>query len=105
MAKSWITWGAELTVPRYGAITVVKRSATQFHVGFFVGITKKSVQDGWDTVEVKGKKKKIPKMKQVDYVTLIGGNQGKIGEITESASWTVSGQLVAYRWPADKNKL
>jgi uncharacterized protein (TIGR02594 family) len=48
-AKSWITWGNNVSTPKFGVITVIKKktsgfshatgSQTGFHVGFFISIS------------------------------------------------------------------
>lgn len=115
LAASWKDWGEELTEPRYGAITVVTRSAdpVQYHVGFFVGMAEKSVPDGEEEVEVKAKdgtvtRKTKKKFKKVKAVRLLSGNYSRM--IKEDADWTVEAadsparHLVSYRWPTAKEK-
>lgn len=115
LAASWNNWGEELTEPRYGAITVVTRSAdpVQYHVGFFVGIAEKSVPDGEEEVEVKAKdgtvtRKTKKKFKKVKAVRLLSGNYSRM--IKEDADWTVEAvdsparHLISYRWPTAKEK-
>lgn len=70
-APSWERYGYELTLPLYGAITVVKRSGgSGRHVAFFV-------------------------KSSGNTVTLLGGNQGnRVCEKSFPAS-----SVVCYRWP------
>lgn len=115
LAESWKSWGEEISEPRYGAITVVTRSAnpTQYHVGFYVGMGEKSVADGEEEVEVKGKdgsvtKQTKKKRKRVKAVRLLSGNYSRM--IKEDAGWAVdpadspATHLVSYRWPTAKEK-
>lgn len=82
LAKSWLNWGAELSSPRYGAITVIKKkgassdqatgSSTGFHVAFYVSST-------------------------ATYLRLLGGNQG---DQVKYSNFSLSGYDVkGYRWP------
>ncbi|MTV41520.1 TIGR02594 family protein [Duganella radicis] len=115
LAESWKNWGEEISEPRYGAITVVTRSANpvQYHVGFYVGMGEKTMADGEEEVEVKAKdgtvtKKKKKKFKKVKAVRLLSGNYSRM--IKEDAGWTVDAadnpalHLVSYRWPTEKEK-
>jgi len=115
LAESWKKWGEEISEPRYGAITVVTRSAdpVQYHVGFYVGMGEKNIVEGEEEFEVKGKdgkvtKKTRKKYKKVKAVRLISGNYSRM--IKEDAGWTVDAadspatHLVSYRWPTEKEK-
>lgn len=116
MADSWTNWGEKIDVPRYGAITVVKRGEAmtkkgmeaQYHVGFFTGTIVKNHPDGFDEVEVNGKKVKKKKYKKVNCVALLSGNMSDT--IRELAEWTVNEaddanmHLVGYHWPTAKEK-
>lgn len=102
-AKSWVEWGKALGEPKYGAITVVKRGENAFHVGFFLDIVKLNKPDGFEEVDIGGKKTKRQKYRKVDHIRLLGGNQGSVGRVSESAGWTTE-KLVAYRWPTDAEK-
>ena len=112
-ASSWLNWGEKISEPRYGAITVVTRSAQPllYHVGFYVGMGKKYIKDGDEAVlDKKGNDtgKRRPKRKAVDAVNLLSGNFSS--RIREFADWTVNAadspdtHLVEYRWPTAKEK-
>ncbi|HEX5343550.1 MAG TPA: TIGR02594 family protein [Duganella sp.] len=114
-AESWKTWGQEISEPRYGAITIVTRSAdpVQYHVGFYVGMGEKDIADGEEEFEVKGKDGKVTKktrkrFRKVKAVRLLSGNYSRT--IMEDAGWTVDAadnpakHLVSYRWPTEKEK-
>lgn len=114
LAESWKDWGDEISEPRYGAITVVTRAKTKkgflYHVGFFLGIIEKNVNDGFEEIEKNDKKGNIYKVKKakfrkVKYVKLLSGNFSNT--IIEFAEWTLSADdsvkhLVSYRWPNAK---
>lgn len=114
LAESWKNWGEQLSEPRYGAITVVTRSAKpEYHVGFYTGTTEKNVEDGVEEVEVKGKdgtitKKTKKKFRKVKMVRLLSGNFSRM--VRDFAGWTVDPaddpalHLVSYRWPTEKEK-
>jgi uncharacterized protein (TIGR02594 family) len=71
-AKSWIGWGDKLTSYKYGAVVIVNQIGTSsYHVGFAVGQT--------DT-----------------YTTILGGNQGSIGAVTESNFYNSSYNFYYY---------
>lgn len=78
-AASWLEFGAELTTPRYGAITVIYNAsmaqtsltASGNHVGFLL--------DGG----------------LGNSVTLLGGNQGRRVKISTFSGWEIKG----FRWP------
>ena len=105
--------GEKISEPRYGAITVVTRSAEPllYHVGFYVGLGKEYIKDGDEAVlDKKGNDtgKRRPKRKAVDAVNLLSGNFSS--RIREFADWTVNAadspdtHLVEYRWPTAKDK-
>lgn len=109
-AEKWLDWGEEIKEPRYGAITVVTRGVGKYHVGFFLRIGKKSVPDGEEEIEVKGKDGKMTtrlkkKFRDVEVVHLLSGNQ--TDQIKEDNEWRVNSadspiHLVSYRWPTNK---
>jgi uncharacterized protein (TIGR02594 family) len=114
-ADSWLKWGEKIEKPKYGAITITTRSSNpvKFHVGFFLGMGQKKVEDGEEEVEVKGKNGKIEKRKKkkyrdIDVVRLLSGNFKD--QIAEGHEWAVSAEddrtkhLVEYRWPTTKEK-
>jgi uncharacterized protein (TIGR02594 family) len=81
-AKSWLNWGATLTTPQVGAITIIKKkaagadqatgSSSGFHVGFFVSGS-------------------------ATQVRLLGGNQS---DSVKYSSFSLSKYDVkGYRWP------
>jgi len=82
LAKSWLTWGAAMTSPSLGAVTVIKRkgassdqatgSSTGFHVAFYISST-------------------------ASHIRLLGGNQGDSVKYSNFslAAYDVKG----YRWP------
>lgn len=114
LAESWKDWGDEISEPRYGAVTVVTRAKTKkgflYHVGFFLGIIEKNVNDGFEEIEKNDKKGNIYKVKKakfrkVKYKKLLSGNFSNT--IIEFAEWTLSADdsvkhLVSYRWPNAK---
>ncbi|WP_343733113.1 TIGR02594 family protein [Duganella sp.] len=114
LAESWKDWGQEISEPRYGAITVVTRSTKpEYHVGFYTGMGEKTLPDGVEEFEVKGKdgsvtKKTKKKFKKVKAVRLLSGNYSRM--VKEDAGWTVDPaddpalHLVSYRWPTEKEK-
>lgn len=83
-ARSWLTWGVELTEPREGAVVVIQQkvaghdaatgSTSGFHVGLLSAIG-------------------------ADYVTIFGGNQSDSVKYSRFplSKYTVRGM----RWPAD----
>lgn len=81
-AKSWLTWGKELTTGQEGAITVVKKkgatsdvatgSTSGFHVAFFLSQT-------------------------TTHIKLLGGNQSD--KVKTSNFALASYEVKAYRWP------
>ena len=81
-AKSWLTWGHELSEPRVGAITITKRqgsdvangSASGYHVAFYHS-------GGADS-----------------KFSLLGGNQGDAVRVREFDRKKY--ESVKYRWPA-----
>jgi hypothetical protein len=93
-AASWKNWGEELSEPRYGAITVVTRSAKpEYHVGFYTGMSEKNVADGVEEVEVKGKdgtitKKTKKKFRKVKMVRLLSGNFSRMVRDFPAGRWT-----------------
>lgn len=72
-ARSWLTWGVPLAVPRAGCVAVFKRglSAWQGHVGFYLGTT------------------------SAGNVVVLGGNQSDAVTVTTCQH----GDLLGYRWP------
>jgi uncharacterized protein (TIGR02594 family) len=85
-AKSWATYGTELTEPRFGAVAVVRRAGKQSdatthtgnHVAFYISGSAKLGQPG--------------------DIVLLGGNQVNGTRVSETPSknyWIVK----AYRWP------
>ena len=81
LARSWLNWGTELTLPRVGAVTVIKRrnanqdqatgSSTGFHVAFYVSSTS-------------------------THIRLLGGNQG---DRVKYSNFSLSSYAVrGYRW-------
>lgn len=82
MARSWLKWGTEITTPKEGAITVIKKknatsdkatgSTTGFHVAFYIS--------------------SLP-----GHVRLLGGNQADQVKYSNFplSKWDVKG----YRWP------
>jgi uncharacterized protein (TIGR02594 family) len=82
LAKSWLDWGTNLTSPRYGAVTVIKKkgastdqatgSSTGFHVGFYINAS-------------------------TAHIRLLGGNQG---DAVKYSSFSLNAYDVkGYRWP------
>lgn len=112
-AESYVNWGEEISEPKYGAITVVKRGANSYHVGFFTGITNKSVSDGYEEIESTDKQGKVTKTrkkksKTIKMVRLLSGNMSE--RIRELSEWVVDPadgalHLVSYRWPTSKEKI
>ena len=76
-ARSWLSWGESLTVPRYGCIVVMRRglNPAQGHVGFFLGFV------------APGRK----------FIRVLGGNQG---DRVCGANFR-SDLILGYRWPAN----
>lgn len=74
-ARSWLEWG-QRTGPRYGAITVLARSADPVagHVGFLV-------------------------REAGHQLLLLGGNQAN----QVSVAWFPTSRLLGYRWPFEKD--
>lgn len=85
LAKSWASWGALVSTPFPGAITVIKRknkgsdtatgSSTGYHVAFFVSLSPTKIR-------------------------LLGGNQGD--KVKESGFMLRSYEVVGYRKPLFK---
>jgi len=73
-AKSYLTWGAMITVPVYGCVVVFTRDGGG-HVGFVVGVDEKG------------------------RLMVLGGNQGDTVSIAPFERSRVAG----YRWPAGVN--
>lgn len=73
-ARSWLTWGDEIELPVYGAVTVLRRgnNPAQGHVGFFVD------------------------QPEAGVIRLLGGNQ------SDSVNITVfpASRVIGYRWPS-----
>jgi len=73
-ARSWLTWGDEIELPMYGAVTVLRRGSNpaQGHVGFFVD------------------------QPEAGVIRLLGGNQ------SDSVNITVfpASRVIGYRWPS-----
>jgi uncharacterized protein (TIGR02594 family) len=72
-ARSWLQWGAPLSVPKVGAVTIFKRGTSdwQGHVAFFLS-------------------------QEVGGISVLGGNQGDAVSIARFAA----ADLLGYRWPA-----
>ncbi|MDO8653129.1 MAG: TIGR02594 family protein [Undibacterium sp.] len=115
LAESWMKWGEKIEEPRYGAITVTTRASNpvKYHVGFYLGIGKKTVNDGEEEIEVKGRggvliKQKRKKTRKVDTVRLLSGNYSR--QVKEGDEWTILAadntvkHLVSYHWPTVKEK-
>jgi len=70
-ATSWLHWG-QITCPRPGAITVIRKTTGQNHVSFYISETR-------------------------DYYQLLGGNQGDQVRVSNyyKSHWLAQG----YRWP------
>jgi len=83
LASSWLTWGAKLAEPRYGAIAIIRSksaagnaatgSSTGYHVGFLVEQTAKAVR-------------------------ILGGNQSDSVKVSSFPLEKYT--LESYRWPA-----
>lgn len=73
-ARSWLTWGEAFRVPRYGAVTVIRRGdeAWMGHVGFLI--------DASD-----------------DALWILGGNQNDQVSIARYSAT----RLLGWRWPVD----
>lgn len=115
LAESWRNWGEKIDEPRYGAITITTRAnnPVKYHVGFYLGIGKRTVSDGEEDVDEVGKngvviKKKKKKTRKIDTVRLLSGNFSD--QVKEGDEWTVlasdnaAKHLVSYRWPTAKEK-
>ncbi len=74
-AKSYLTFGEELSGPKVGAIAVLNRGTdpASGHVGFVVGFNSSSVY-------------------------LLGGNQSNMVRVSSFQRWRV----LQYRWPVEK---
>lgn len=82
LARSWLDWGTSLTMPRAGAVTVIKKkgatsdaatgSGTGFHVAFYVSSTPSTIR-------------------------LLGGNQGD--QVKYSNFFLSAYDIRGYRWP------
>lgn len=114
LAESWVNWGQKIDEPRYGAITVVTRSANpvKYHVGFYVGMGQLRVPDGEEEIKDKkgqGTGKMRKKTRMVKAVSLISGNYSD--QVKEAPGWAVdpadseATHLVSYRWPTEKEKI
>lgn len=68
-AKSFVTWGKEITIPAVGAIMVFSRPEGA-HVGLYLGERK-------------------------DAYSILGGNTGNAVALT----WILKNRLIATRWP------